>query len=62
MEEQSKIEETVDSIKDYVNTRYELMVLKASDKVAHLGSNFISVVPIICLAQYEALHRLHVAR
>jgi len=47
MEEQSKIEETVDSIKDYVNTRYELAVLKASDKVAHLGSNFLSVVPII---------------
>lgn len=49
MEEQSKIEETVDSIKDYVNTRYELAVLKASDKLAHIGSNTISFVPIIFL-------------
>ncbi len=50
MEEQSKIEETVDSIKDYVNTRYELAVLKASDKAAHIGSNAISFVPIIFLS------------
>lgn len=49
MQEQTKIEETVDSIKDYVNTRYELAVLKASDKLAHIGSNTISFVPIIFL-------------
>ncbi len=54
MEEQSKIEETVDSIKDYVNTRYELAVLKASDKVAHIGSNAISFVPIIFLSVLTA--------
>ncbi|MCD6065838.1 MAG: hypothetical protein K0S33_664 [Bacteroidetes bacterium] len=47
MQEQSKLEETVDSIKDYLNTRYELAVLKGSDKVAHAGSNFISYLPII---------------
>ena len=46
-EEQSKLEETVDSIKDYVNTRYELTVLKASDKVAQIGSNSISYLPIV---------------
>ncbi|MEO6302398.1 MAG: phage holin family protein [Bacteroidia bacterium] len=55
MQEQTKIEETVDSIKDYVNTRYELMVLKTSDKVAHLGSNFLSVIPIIFLTVLTVL-------
>ncbi|MBA2612067.1 MAG: phage holin family protein [Bacteroidetes bacterium] len=54
MEAQSKIEETVDSIKDYVNTRYELAVLKASDKVAHIGSNAVSFVPIIFLSVLTA--------
>jgi Ni,Fe-hydrogenase I cytochrome b subunit len=50
MQEQTKIEETVDSVKDYVNIRYELAVLKASDKLAHIGSNTISFVPIIFLS------------
>ena len=49
MQEQTKIEETVDSIKDYVNTRYELAVLKGSDKVAHLGANTLSYLPIVFL-------------
>lgn len=47
MQEQSKLEETVDSIKDYLNTRYELAVLKTSDKVAHGGSTILSYLPII---------------
>jgi len=47
MEEQSKIEETVDSIRDYVNTRYELAILKASDKTAHVASNTLSFIPIL---------------
>ena len=55
MEEQSKIEETVDSIKDYINTRYELAVLKASDKVAHIGSNTFSYLPIIFLSVLTVL-------
>ncbi len=55
MEEQSKIEETVDSIKDYINTRYELGVLKASDKVAHIGSNILSVIPIVFLTALTVL-------
>ncbi len=50
MQEQTKIEETFDSIKDYVNIRYELAVLKASDKLAHIGANTISFVPIIFLS------------
>lgn len=50
MEEQNtKIEETVDSIKEYFHTRYELTVLKASDKLAHIGSNIASFLPIIVL-------------
>jgi len=50
MEEPTKIEETVDSIKDYINTRYELAILKASDKAAHIGSNVGSFIPIIFLS------------
>lgn len=50
MQEQTKLEETVDSIKDYVNTRYELAVLKTSDKVAHAGSTAVSYIPIIFLS------------
>jgi len=49
MEEQTKIEETVDSIKDYINTMYELAVLKASDKLAHIVSNALSFLPILFL-------------
>lgn len=46
-EEPSKIEETVDSIKDYFNTRYELATLKAADKASHLISNTASFIPIM---------------
>jgi len=55
MEEQTKIEETVDSIKDYINTRYELAILKASDKTAHIASNTLSFVPIIFLTVLTVL-------
>jgi len=55
MEEQTKIEETVDSIKDYLNTRYELMILKASDKVSHFASNIASFIPIIFLSVLSIL-------
>lgn len=46
-QETSKIEETVDSIKDYISTRYELATLKAADKVSHLASNTASYIPIV---------------
>lgn len=55
MEEQTKIEETVDSVKDYLNTRYELMILKASDKLAHITSNLASFIPIIFLTVLSVL-------
>ena len=54
MQEQSKLEETVDSIKDYLNTRYELTVLKGSDKLAHAGSNAISYLPIALITVLTA--------
>jgi hypothetical protein len=50
MQEHSKIEETIDSIKDYINTQKELYVLKGTDKAAHIGSNVVSIVPIIFLS------------
>lgn len=46
MQEPNRIEETVDSIKDYVNTQYELTVLKGADKVSRFSSGFLSVIPI----------------
>lgn len=49
MQEQTKIEETIDSIKEYIDTQRELIVLKGTDKVAHIGSNVVSVVPIVFL-------------
>lgn len=55
MEEQTKIEETVDSIKDYINTRYELFVLKVSDKFAHIASNTLSFIPIIFMTVLTVL-------
>jgi len=54
-EEPTKIEETVDSIKDYLNTRYELALLKASDKIAHIGSNIASVLPLMFLTVLSVL-------
>jgi hypothetical protein len=42
MEAHAKIEETVDNIKDYINTRYELVGLQASEKVSGIMSNVIS--------------------
>ena len=47
MQEPNNIEETVDSIKDYVRTEYALVVLKGADKFAHFVSNFISLIPIM---------------
>jgi hypothetical protein len=49
MEAHSKIEETVDNIKDYINTRYELVGLQAAEKVSGVASNIISGVLILVL-------------
>jgi hypothetical protein len=48
--QESKIEETIDGIKDYINTQKELYVLKGTDKAAHIGSNVVSIVPIVFLS------------
>jgi hypothetical protein len=55
MQEQTKIEETVDSIKEYLNTRYELAVLKGADTMAHLVSNVLSAIPLIFLSVLTVL-------
>jgi F0F1-type ATP synthase assembly protein I len=54
-EEPSKIEETVDSIKDYLNTRYELATLKAADKASHMVSNTASFIPIMFITVLTVL-------
>ncbi len=55
MQEHSKIEETVESIKDYANTQYELALLKGSDKLAHIGSIAFSIMPVIMLSVLTVL-------
>jgi len=47
MEEQNKIEELTESIKKYVNTRYELMVLKATEKASNIGADSLSALLIL---------------
>jgi hypothetical protein len=42
MEEHHKIEEAVDNIREHINTRYELVVLKASERLSGLGAALIS--------------------
>lgn len=46
MEEQTKIEELSDKLKSYMDTRYDLIVLNASDKVSTIGSQFIAYLLI----------------
>lgn len=47
MTEQNKFEEISVSIKTYINTSYELTVLKATEKVANVGSETISALLIL---------------
>jgi hypothetical protein len=46
MTERNKFKELNDSIKTYINTCYELTVLKAIEKAANVGSETISTVLI----------------
>jgi hypothetical protein len=46
MEEPTKIEELSDTLKSYLDTRYELVVLNASYKVSNIGSQFITYLII----------------
>ncbi len=41
MQEHKKIEEATENIKEYMNIRYELMVLKASDRISFVLSKAI---------------------
>ena len=50
MEEQNKFEELTESIKKYINTRYELMVLKATEKASNVGAETLSALLIINIA------------
>jgi hypothetical protein len=47
MTEQNKFGELSDSVKAYVNTTYELTVLKAIEKAANVGSEAISALLIL---------------
>jgi len=55
MDDQNKIEELTDSIKKYINTRYELMVLKATEKVSNIGAELISALLIVKIASLALL-------
>jgi len=50
MEEQNKFEEVTESVKKYINTRYELMVLQSTEKASNIGAEAISVILILKLA------------
>jgi hypothetical protein len=51
LHETSKIEETVEHVKEYINTNYELMVLKASDKASKTVSGMVSgvIIGFVCV-------------
>lgn len=55
MQEHSKIDETVDHVKEYINTNYELIVLKASDKIAKTASDLIAKALIAFIAVLSLL-------
>lgn len=55
MEDQSKIEELTESIKKYINTRYELMVLKATEKASNIGAESLSALLILKIASLAIL-------
>ena len=50
MEDQNKIEELTESIKKYINTRYELMILKTTEKASNIGAEALSAFLILKVA------------
>lgn len=46
MEENTRLEDIGDKIKDYVETRYELLTLKSAEKVSNIGSSIGMAVVI----------------
>lgn len=55
MEEPNKFEEVTESVKKYINTRYELMVLKTTEKASNVGAEAISAILITRLAGLSIL-------
>lgn len=55
MDDHIKIEELTESLKKYINTRYELMVLKATEKASNIGAELISALLIVKLASLALL-------
>ncbi len=47
MKEQNKFEELSDSVKTYLNTSYELTVLKATEKAANVGAETVSTILVV---------------
>jgi hypothetical protein len=47
MEEHQKIDDAVDNIKEHINTRYELVVLKASERISGVAASLISGLLIV---------------
>lgn len=55
MEEPNKIEALVDHVKEYVETRYELIILNAQDKISDVLSSIASVFIIAILSVFILL-------
>jgi hypothetical protein len=55
MTKQNKFEELNDNVKTYINTSYELTVLKATEKAANVGSETISAVLILKILSLAVL-------
>ena len=55
MKEHSKIEEVTDGVKEYINTRYDLAVLKMYEKISNVGSEVISLLLILKISAFAIL-------
>lgn len=55
MEEHNKFEEVSESVKTYINTRYELLVLQSTEKASNIGAEAISAFLILKLAALSIL-------
>jgi hypothetical protein len=45
-EENNHFEKLTDNIKEYVNTRYDLITLKLTQKIANIGSQIVAIIII----------------
>lgn len=60
MQQNSKIEEVTESVKEYINTRYELVVLQTAEKTSNVGSQLISF-SVLAIVSVLALVFLSIA-